>query len=183
MGHGMISNYMVAMIKGAFKVLANHYKTPGEILTKLNKMLYDEFDKMDVFATCLVSVINSKENKITISNAGHYSPIIIKNNGEIEGNLNCKKGIPIGIMDEAEYANNSFDISNYSLLCMYTDGILEIKNEIKEEYGVSRLEKFLQDNYQIGHEVLQGKLEEELIDFAGKDNFDDDILVVMLKDK
>lgn len=183
MGHGMISNYVVAMIKGAFKVLANNYKTPGEILTKLNNMLYDEFDKMDVFTTCLVGVINSKENKITISNAGHYSPIIIKNNGEIEENLNCKKGIPIGIMDEAEYANNSFDISNYSLLCMYTDGILEIKNESKEEYGVSRLEKFLQDNYQIGHEVLQEKLEEELIDFAGKDNFDDDILVVMLKEK
>ncbi|WP_146640583.1 SpoIIE family protein phosphatase, partial [Escherichia coli] len=31
MGHGMVSNYVVAMIKGAFKVLCNQYNTPREI--------------------------------------------------------------------------------------------------------------------------------------------------------
>ena len=84
MGHGIVSNYVVAMIKGAFKVLCHQYKTPGEIMTNLNKMLYDEFDKMGVFTTCLISVFNTKDNTISVSNAGHYSPIIINNDGLIK---------------------------------------------------------------------------------------------------
>ena len=78
MGHGIVSNYAVAIIKGAFKVLARTCNSPGEIMTNLNDMLYDEFDKMGIFTTCLVSMIDTKENTITVSNAGHYSPIIIK---------------------------------------------------------------------------------------------------------
>jgi hypothetical protein len=81
MGHGIVSNYAVAIIKGAFKVLARKCNSPGEIMTSLNDMLYDEFDKMGIFTTCLVSMIDTKENTITVSNAGHYSPIIIKKDG------------------------------------------------------------------------------------------------------
>ena len=96
MGHGIVANYMVAMIKGAFKTLCHQYKTPGEIATYLNKILYDEFDKMGVFATCLISVFSVKENILSVSNSGHYSPIFIDINGEIVDNINCKKGIQIG---------------------------------------------------------------------------------------
>lgn len=183
MGHGMVSNYVVAMIKGAFKALASQYKRPSEILTKLNEVLYDEFDKMGVFTTCLVGLLNTKENKLTMSNAGHYSPTIIKNDASVVKNLNCKKGIPIGIIKEANYEDNKFDISDYSILCMYTDGILEIKNESKEEYGLDRLEKFLQNNYKHSYLQLEENLKQELKKFSGKDSYDDDILFVVLKDK
>lgn len=183
MGHGMVSNYVVAMIKGAFKVLCHQYRTPGEIMTNLNKMLYDEFDKMGVFTTCLISMIDTKRNTITISNAGHYSPIMMKKDGSLVDGLNCIKGIPIGIMEDAEYSNNIHEIKEYPMVCMYTDGVLEIKNKLKEEYGISRLEKFLQNNFRFSQQVLVENLKLELKEFAGKDNYDDDILIVMLKDK
>ncbi|HSQ87377.1 SpoIIE family protein phosphatase [Romboutsia sp.] len=183
MGHGMVSNYVVAIIKGAFKVLCHQYKTPSEIMTNLNKMLYDEFDKMGVFTTCLISMINTKSNTITISNAGHYSPIIIKKDGTLVSDLNCIKGIPIGIMEDAEYVDNTQEIEEYSMVCMYTDGILEIKNELKQEYGISKLEKFLQHNFRFSQQKIVENLKLQLKEFAGKNNYDDDILVVMLKDK
>ncbi len=183
MGHGMVSNYVVAMIKGAFKVLCHQYKTPGEIMTNLNKILYDEFDKMGVFTTCLISMMNTKENTITISNAGHYSPIMIKNDGSLVEDLSCIKGIPIGIMEDAQYVDNTRDVVENSMVCMYTDGILEIKNESKEEYGVSRLEKFLRNNFRFSQQALVENLKIELKEFANKDSYEDDILVVMLKDK
>ena len=83
MGHGIVANYMVAMIKGTFKTLCYQYKAPGEIATHLNKILYDEFDKMGVFATSLISVFDTENNILSVSNAGHYSPIIIDDNGEV----------------------------------------------------------------------------------------------------
>ena len=183
MGHGIVSNYVVAMIKGAFKVLTHQYKTPGEIMTNLNKMLYDEFDKMGVFTTCLISVFNTKNNSISISNAGHYSPIIVKNDGIIKRDLNCEKGIPIGILEDSKYESNIFDVSECSMICMYTDGILEIKNKEKEEYGIERLESFLHKNYNLNHQNMIDNLKIELREFASTDSFDDDIMIVMLKNK
>lgn len=183
MGHGIVSNYVVAMIKGAFKVLAHQYDTPAEIMTNLNKLLYDEFDKMGVFTTCLISLVNTKENTIIVSNAGHYSPIMIKNDGSIEKNIVCKKGVPIGVLEDIEYVNNTCDISDYPMICMYTDGVLEIKNEIKEEYSIDGLEKFMKNNFKYNQLELVENLKKELKDFSKKDSYDDDILIVMLRDK
>lgn len=182
MGHGIVSNYVVAMIKGAFKVLCHQYNTTSEILTNLNKMLYDEFDKMGVFTTCLVGIIDTEHNIITVSNAGHYSPIIISKTGEIVDYHSGNKGIPIGVMPDSSYDESSFSIVNYSMLCMYTDGVIEIKNAAKEEFGKRRLEYFLKENYTLNQEDIVEKLKIELKDFASKEEFEDDILVVMLKD-
>lgn len=183
MGHGIVSNYVVAMLKGAFKVLSYQYKTSGDIMTNLNKILYDEFDKMGVFTTCLVCIVDTKENTIDISNAGHYSPIIVKKDGSLEKSLNCKKGIPLGVIEDANYLGNVHKINNYSMICMYTDGILELKNKDKEEYGIARFEKFLQDNFKLDQKEIVENLKLELKEFSAKDSYDDDILVVMLKDR
>ena len=181
MGHGIVSNYVVAIIKGAFKVLARTCDSPAEIMTKLNDMLYDEFDKMGIFTTCLVGMIDTKQNTMTVCNAGHYSPIVIKKDACIKRDLNCKKGIPIGVLENVTYENNVLNLDECSMVCMYTDGILEIKNKSKEEYGVSRLESFMQNNYTYSQELIVENLKAELKKFSEKENYDDDILIVMLK--
>lgn len=181
MGHGIVANYMVAMIKGAFKTLCYQYKTPGEIATHLNKILYDEFDKMGVFATALINVFDTERNILSVSNAGHYSPIIIDDNGEVVESLNCKKGIPIGVLPDCEYHSNTFSIENYPMVFMFTDGTLEIKNQCKEEFGLDRLKNFVKSNYKNNKNKIIENLKKETEKFTGNDNFDDDILILMLK--
>lgn len=182
MGHGIVANYMVAMIKGAFKTLCYQYKTPGEIATYLNKILYDEFDKMGVFATALINVFDTEKNVVSISNAGHYSPIIIDENDQIVESLNCKKGIPIGVLSDCEYHSNTFNIEKYPMIFMFTDGTLEIKNQYKEEFGLDRLKSFVRENYKNNKDKIVENLKKETEKFTGHDNFDDDILILMLKD-
>ncbi|MGL5757087.1 MAG: SpoIIE family protein phosphatase [Paraclostridium sp.] len=182
MGHGIVSNYMVAMVKGAFQVLANQFNNPSEIMENINQFLFDEFDKMGVFATCVISVIKNDENKMTVSNAGHYYPIGVdyENNASF---IKCNKGIPIGILEDVEYLDKEIDISKYKSISLYTDGILEIKNEDKEEFGVERLKKFLEKNSNVDKEQKVTNLKAELWDFSKKSNFEDDILLVTLREK
>lgn len=106
-------------------------------MINLNRMLYDEFDKMGVFIICLIGIIDIKENMIIVFNVGYYSFVVVKKDGIIENNLNCKKGIFIGIMEDVIYENNIFLMEDYVMVCMYIDGILEIKNLLKEEYGIN----------------------------------------------
>ncbi len=183
MGHGIVSNYVVAIIKGAFKVLAKTCATSGEILTNINNMLYDEFDKMGVFTTALVAVVDSSEKTISISNAGHYSPTMIDKKGNIKRGIKCKKGIPIGIMEDAVYDNNVFNLEEIPMIWMYTDGILEVRNQEKEEYGVERLESFIQCNFRNEYNTIVENIQKELLEFSNKENYDDDILVVMLRNQ
>ncbi|MDL0417105.1 SpoIIE family protein phosphatase, partial [Clostridioides difficile] len=112
-----------------------------------------------------------------------YSPVVVKKDGTIENNLNCKKGIPIGIMEDATYENNTLSMEDYAMVCMYTDGILEIKNSSKEEYGINRLENFLKENFRLNQQLIVENLKLDLKNFSSKDNYDDDILIVMLKDR
>lgn len=184
MGHGIVSNYIVALIKGCFKTLCYNYNTADDIMNKLNKILYDEFDKMDVFATCIVAILDTKNDTLDISNAGHYCPIIINKSGKIEVEKNlCKKNIPLGVLVDTNYQHNIISIKESAMICMYTDGIIEMKNENKEEFGIKRFEDFLLKNYNLKKEDFIKQLKKELNKFVAKHNFDDDILVVCLSNK
>ena len=184
MGHGIVSNYIVAMIKGCFKTLCYNYQTAADIMNKLNQILNDEFDKMDVFTTCIVSIVDTQNNTLDISNAGHYCPIIIDDTGNIstENNL-CKKNIPLGVLEDTKYEHSTISIKSSAMICMYTDGIIELKNQHKEEFGIERLEQFLLKNYKLKKDDFIAELKKELNEFAAKHNFDDDILVVCLSNK
>lgn len=181
MGHGMVSNYVVAIIKGAFKVLSKVFKTPGEIMTNMNSMLYDEFDKMGVFTTSLIAMINSKTNEILISNSGHYNPIIIDKYKNIKRDLVIKKGVPIGVIENAKYETNVFTLDDILSIWMYTDGILEVRNDKKEEFGIERFEEFILENLNSNYEDTVKNIEDRLREFSKKDTYEDDILAVMLK--
>ena len=66
---------------------------------------------------------------------------------------------------------------------MYTDGIIEIKNKDKAEFGIERFESFLLKNYMLEKDDFINALKKELGEFVPKHNFDDDILVVCLSNK
>ena len=173
------------MIKGTFKTLCYNYESASEIMNKLNQILYDEFDKMGVFTTCIVAIVDTKNNTLDISNAGHYCPIIIDNFGRLISDESemCKKNIPLGVLEDVSYKQVTIPINDISMICMYTDGVIEIKNKNKEEFGIQRFESFLLKNYKLKKEDFINELKNELQQFVSKRNFDDDILVVCLSNK
>lgn len=184
MGHGIVSNYFVAMLKGTFKTLALSNKSSSEIVSSMNEILYEEFDKMGVFATARVDVIDVSQNSICSSNAGHHLPIgihVLENGEVISNEIEIDKGLPLGVIDKMAYSEGCYCLEDYNLICMFTDGVLEVKNKDKEEYGIDRLKKFLECNYKLNTSEIFEKLEQELIDFSNEEHYEDDILLVFLK--
>lgn len=177
MGHGIISNNIVATIKGAFLILSSVYSSASKILTELNKQLYNEFDKMELFATGLVGVVDRNEKRLTIANAGHYDPIIIDTDNKFITFGKYNKGIPIGIMKESIYDEVSVDINNYKTICLYTDGIIELENENREEFGIERLKNFLLENGSLPEEDFLTSLSQQIVNFSHEKELKDDILL------
>ncbi len=180
MGHGIVANYIVALMKGAFKVLCKQTSSPGKILRSMNSNLYEEFDKMGVFATCIIGTLNMEKNSLIIANAGHYFPIIVKNANTIIDFSRGNRGIPIGVLENTNYENNLLHVSDYQMITFFTDGILETVNLEGEEYGPHRFEKFLLKNYTNPPREFIKNFKKEMQKFSGKEK-NDDILLVSIK--
>lgn len=181
MGHGIISNYIVAIMKGAFNALLSYVKSPAELLTKMNKFLYDEFDKMGVYSTALVGTISKHERLMTIANAGHYLPILVDLDNKPMGYEEDKKGIPVGILDDTKYENMKINIKNLKGLLLFTDGIIELKNSEGEEFGLSRLEKFFVEHIDDKKELFLDLLDRAIKEYTFDEEKRDDILLVTIK--
>lgn len=183
MGHGIVSNYVVAIIKGAFEILSRHIDDPAEIMKQMNDYLYNEFDKMGIYSTAVVGVFDKSRLKLKISNAGHYFPIIISNDNEVKNDQEGERGIPVGIMEGTPYKTIEYDLSNIKELCFFTDGILEMKNDEGKEYGIEGLTEFLLKNTNSNKETTLGNVREEINNYVDDKEKLDDILLVFIKSR
>ena len=183
MGHGLLSNYFSAMIKGALRILMQQENSTGAILSKINSMLYEDFDKTNVFATARAAIFDVRRNRIVSSNAGHLHPIGIRleEGTAYAEEMNIEKGIPIGVLSDADYEECEYELGGYELVAYYTDGIIEAQNSKGEYYGVDRLKEFLKSSYTLGAEQIFRNFEEEIYDFAGKSSLDDDFILLLYK--
>lgn len=183
MGHGIVSNYIVAIIKGAFEILSRYNINPSEIISQMNDYLYNEFDKMGIYSTAIVGVFDKNNLTLTISNAGHYFPIILCKDGEIVNEQEGARGIPIGIMENAVYKNTTYNLSDVKEICFFTDGILEMKNDKGEEFGINGLTEFINENSNKNKQETISNVTERINDFVNEKEKLDDILLVFIKGK
>ena len=68
-------------------------------------------------------------------------------------------------------------------ICFFTDGILEMKNDLGEEFGLERLERFLLKNINKNKENVIRKIKADIQNFGSNREKQDDILVVFFKNK
>ena len=115
------------------------------------------------------------KNILKFSNAGHVLPLYYRKRTKNILKLDTDTGFFIGIMEEPSFSEKAIKVENGDRLFIYTDGITEIKNENKEEYGEKRLSSFLKKN-----EGLEGKefcdlLYEDVMNFSYNKTRNDDI--------
>ncbi|MCR5836939.1 MAG: SpoIIE family protein phosphatase [Lachnospiraceae bacterium] len=125
---------MASKIILANNVLMN--QSPAEVLEKTNNMICSN-NKMEMFVTVWLGILEISTGKVTAANAGHEYPIIMKPNGEFEL-LKDKHGFVIGGMSGIKYSNYEFVMEAGSKLFLYTDGIPEATNGDKELFGTDR---------------------------------------------
>lgn len=183
MGHGIVSNYVVAIIKGAFEILSRYLSDPGEMMRQMNDYLFNEFDKMGIYSTAVLGVFDKNNLKLTIANAGHYFPIIISNDNTVTNTQEGERGLPVGIIEGSPYKTIDYNLSDVKEICFFTDGILEMKNKEGEEFGIEGLTKFLVDNTNNNKEITLGNVREKINEFVEDKEKLDDILLVFIKNK
>ena len=110
------------------------------------------------FVTYILGVIDLKTNVITLTNAGHMSPVIRKADGAVEEFDDEIIGIPVGIMDGYPYEVVQRPIDPGDVFTLITDGVDEAMNPDGALYSKERVINFIRngssDPEQLGKDLL-----------------------------
>ncbi len=129
-GHGSASAFVTVMLKNLIarmrsdfgKGLSVKLLSPVDVLATINNELLES--KMDKHVTMLVGVIDTQENTLCYSIAGHLPLPILTSGGDaryLEG-----KGMPVGLFPKAKYEQQTISLPDKFSLFLYSDGILEL---------------------------------------------------------
>jgi serine phosphatase RsbU (regulator of sigma subunit) len=154
--------------------------TPGMLLTRVNNVLYDN-TPMNMFITCLLTILDVQTGQVWYANAGHNLPYKSTAEGIIELHAT---GVPLAIFPGVIYENHETSLGYGDSLLMYSDGLVEVHDLQGEMFGFSRLYQLLSN--QNGSALLKGDaliqyLLSSLGEFTGPDwEQEDDVTIVAL---
>ena len=131
-GHGIEAAVVMSRVRQAVLSVGVEERDPAKVLARANGILLLQ-DLTMVTAVC--GMIDLVHGVITVANAGHPAPVLVRPNGEIE--MLKASGPPLGALDEPVYEARSTMVEPGSMLVLYTDGLIEYGRDW--EAGEARL--------------------------------------------
>jgi len=136
-GKGTAAGLLMSATRGMLRSLAEAACTPGEVLTKLNRLMVEDFPS-GRFVTLVYAVLDPRNRLLTVANGGHLPPLLVS---DCETKLiQTEIGLPLGLTFGA-FSETTVKLPPGAKLAFYSDGITEAEDSNGEQYGVERLEK------------------------------------------
>lgn len=182
-GHGASAAFTMSQLKGVFHSLVPLGFSSKAFVVQANRALNKCLDKK-TFITLTYVLINARKKQIEFLRAGHCPTLFysMKEKGFLEFR---EKGMGLGILRNEDYENhlqeNFVHYQAGDLMVLYTDGVLECKNQQNEEFGLERLKKVICLNATEDVISLQDFLIREIRKFAGKQEIEDDLTTMIIK--
>jgi serine phosphatase RsbU (regulator of sigma subunit) len=176
-GHGTAAAMMMSMFKIMLKSSPLNCISPAMTLKNINKTLVTEIDS-GKFITVFYAIWSKTTRKFTYTNAGHNPmPIMNKKTGEIQ--LLKSSGLFIGIMPDITVEDKVLVLDDEHRLNLYTDGVNEVMNAAKEQFGHKRILEFMQNSKEKTCKDFVKTLLKDVDDFReGKELTDDATILV-----
>src|SRR5712691_4282016 len=171
-GKGTAAALLMSATRGMLRSLAQTCSGPGEVLTRLNRLLVEDFP-CGRFVTMLFAVLNPSTRTLTFSSAGHLRPLLVDRQGARF--LDSERGMPLGL-GTGEFSESQVQFSEGSRLVFYSDGITEATDGSDEEYGAERMR-----DHVLQPEASADSILADVRSFANGEGLHDDATVIFVK--
>jgi serine phosphatase RsbU (regulator of sigma subunit) len=179
--HG-ISSALLMTTARAF--LRERVHTPpsecAAIISDVNKRLVQDIEELNLFMTMFYGEIDIKEKMIRWVKAGH-EPAILYTPGTDSHEMLAGEGLPLGVMEDAEYKEYQKQINPGQIILIGTDGVKEAVNTAGEMFGNKRLLNVIRDYADKSAREILDKAFESLNNFRHPLEADDDETLVVIK--
>jgi putative methionine-R-sulfoxide reductase with GAF domain len=134
-GSGLPAAVIMGRLRSALRAYALESDDPATVLAKLDRKM--QHFEPGALATVAYAVIDPGLGRMRICSAGHYPPVIASP-GQAAKLADIPPGLLIGAVPEPERHVATIGISPGTLVCLYTDGLIERRGHTIDD-GLARL--------------------------------------------
>jgi sigma-B regulation protein RsbU (phosphoserine phosphatase) len=143
-GHGTPAAVMMAVTHCIAHSYPGPTSPPGKVLQFLNQHLALQYaSRIETFVTAFYAVYDPQSRKLVYACAGHNPPRLKRCEAGTVIPLDKVNGLPLGVLDDTEYAEASFYMQFGDQIILYTDGVTETHNPRGEQFGEHRIDEVL----------------------------------------
>lgn len=129
------------------------------------------------FITFALCVLDPRKHEATVVNAGHMAPLLQRaKTGEVTELAVDVSGPPLGITDELQVGQVTYELAPGDAVLLYTDGVNEAMNANRELYGEPRIAEVMSQCR--GAKCIVDLLAEDVQAFAAGVPQSDDLCIV-----
>ena len=152
--------------------------SPAEVLSRANESLCSQ-NKMEMFVTTWIGVLELSTGKMKCANAGHEYPAIC-HDGKFEL-FKDKHGLVLGGMEGVKYKEYEIKLDPGDKIFVYTDGVPEATNAENDLFGTDRMIDALNTRAEADPEEVLRNIRTSVDRFVGLAEQFDDLTMLCLE--
>lgn len=176
-GKGVGSAIFMAITRTTLRATALRGLAPAACVREVNRVLFPE-SMPRMFVTLVYGVLDARTGEVTLCNAGHNRPYVVRRDGRVEA-VDGARGVGVCLTGDFEYAPIALTLAPGDGLVLYTDGVTEAADG-RGRFEEKRLEACLAHaGGAAAREVIRGVLRSVEAFTAGAPPFDDLTLLAL----
>lgn len=140
MGKGMSAALFAAIFRSHLRSRLDLARQPEQLLTWVNRTLFADLDRVDMFITAQLALVDLPGRQVRIASAGHCPLLLAQPGGEVREF--GSEGPPLGIEAETAYLGSTFSLCPGDTGILFTDGVPEMSDREGDFYGLARFKSW-----------------------------------------
>ncbi len=178
-GKGAPGAILMATTRAIVRTKAEEMWTAEELIGRVNRSLYEDTRPTE-FVSMFYSILDTGAITLTYTNAGHNPPMLFRKD---ETRFLEEGGVPLGILEDADYTEEQVQLASGDVLLFYTDGVTEAINDENEIFGVGRLIRIARQNLALDAQGLIDVIYNKVLEYVAGGEQSDDLTLIVLKVK
>jgi phosphoserine phosphatase RsbU/P len=176
-GKGAPAALYGALSSGVIRTRAGRKYPPGQMLELVNKTLFQRPIEGQYVAVTY-AVYDPKNKTIALSNSGLPYPLLVRAG---QPSFVDVGGVPLGLFPDSRYEETSLQLQTGDVLVFYSDGVVEMRNDSGEEFGLKRLADTVRSSCEKSPEEIVKSVSATLAEFIGRVRPQDDRTMIVIR--
>jgi phosphoserine phosphatase RsbU/P len=137
------------------------------------------------FITLFYAEFDERRSTLRYTNAGHNPPLLFSNNGKDAGRVRRLDvgGTVLGLFCDTQFEEEEIELRSGDTLVAFTDGVIEARSPLGEEFGEDRLVEILMENAGLPAAGIESHILRAVEDWTAEAEQEDDLTLLILKVK
>jgi serine phosphatase RsbU (regulator of sigma subunit)/anti-sigma regulatory factor (Ser/Thr protein kinase) len=127
MGKGVAASMIAAVTRSTIRAFSHFYQYPARLLERVAIQMHDDLEKLEMFVTIAVGIVDVPEGLVRVASAGHCPVVITHPGGEFTEA--CPEQPPLGLEKNPEFPEHEVPLRQGMRILAYTDGLIDPRNQ------------------------------------------------------